>query len=424
MMKELQQRFWKSNSKYHRIRVAMYKHRIPDDYHDRTQVIIAENIDEIESLRPAWEYMQQNDRHTMPDADIDRYISVIEANGEGVQPHVMLITHDGKPAAMIISRIENHQLDLKLGYKTLLCPRLRCLTVVYGGILGEPEGALNALMLGQIMELMKSHVIDVIHFNHLRTNTPFYQAVRNMPGFLTRDYLPKIDKHWRMEVPERIDQFYAARSRKHRSNLRRAIRKFEKDYPDNHRIIEYTNESDVAEFIRVATSISAKTYQAALNVGTVNDERTHSLLTAAARQDWFRGHILFAGDVACAFQLGLYYREIYYLVNIGYDPDFNTYSLGTVLFLKVLESLCDDPSIHTIDFYFGDAWYKQSYGTEQWEEASPYIFTLSLYPVFVNVLRSFLVSMNAGLEYVLKKIGLKEFIKQYWRSFLQESNKN
>ena len=402
----------------------MYKRRIANDHNGKTQVTIAQNIEEIESLRPAWESIQQNDRFTMPDADIDRYISVVKANDETMRPHIMLIEHDDKPAAMIISRIEKHKLDLKLGYKTLLSPKLRCLTVVYGGILGEPESNLSALIVGEIMELMKSRTVDAVRFNHLRTDTPFYQAVRHRPGFLTRDHLPKTDKHWRMPVPERMDQFYAARSHKHRSNLRRAIRKFEKDYPSHHRIDEYRNESEVAEFIRIAAGISAKTYQAALNVGIVDDERTHSLLAAAARQGWFRGHILYAGDVACAFQLGLGFKEVYYLVSIGYDPDFHAHLPGTVLFLKVLETLCDDPSIHTMDFYFGDAWYKQSYGTQQWQEASPYIFTPSFYPMFLNVLRSSLTSVNAGLEYVLKKIGLKEFIKRYWRSSLQESNKN
>ncbi|OHB75429.1 MAG: hypothetical protein A2Z25_20970 [Planctomycetes bacterium RBG_16_55_9] len=151
----------------------------------------------------------------------------------------------------------------------------------------------------------------------------------------------------------------------------------------------------------------------------MNDERTGDLLTEAAAQGWFRGHILFAGEVPCAFQLGLAYRDVYYLVNIGYDPGFDSYLPGTVLFLKVLESLCDDPSIHTIDFYFGDAWYKQSYGSEQWQEGCPYIFAPGLYPVSLNVLQSLAMGMNAGLERLMSRIGFVNWIKRRWRGSMQ-----
>ena len=269
------------------------------------------------------------------------------------------------------------------------------------------------------MKQLQSREVDLAYFNRLRTDTAFYQAVRRIPGFLIRGSSPEVEDHWHMSVPDNIDQFYSARSHKHRGNLRRAIRKFEQDYPGKSMFSTYTSESDVGEFIRVAADISSKTYQHTLGVGIVNDERTRCLMTAAASKGWFRGHILHAGDKPCAFQLGLRYEKAYYLVSIGYDPSFRSNWPGRILFLKVLESICDDSSIDIIDFYFGDASYKKSYGTGHWSEACAYIFAPRLYLIFINMLRSTTMCVNSGLEYVVNKIGAGDWIKRKWRSLLR-----
>ncbi|MGB2866577.1 MAG: GNAT family N-acetyltransferase [Sedimentisphaerales bacterium] len=386
---------------------------------DEWKIIVARNFEEIEAIRPIWEQMQRDKPRPAPDADIDRYLSVIKAIGDDVQPYVMLLEHNNCPAAMIICRLEKHQLMLKLGYRALFKPRLRCLTVVYGGILGQPEGGLCSLLVSELMKQLRYHEVDVTYFNRLRTDTAFYQAVRRIPGFLIRGSSPEVEDHWHMSVPDNMDQFYSARSHKHRGNLRRAIRKFEQDYPGKSMFSTYTSESDVGEFIRVAADISSKTYQHTLGVGIVNDERTRCLMTAAASKGWFRGHILHAGDKTCAFQLGLCYEKAYYLVSIGYDPAFRSYWPGRILFLKVLESICDDSSIDMIDFYFGDASYKKSYGTGHWPEACAYIFAPRLHLIFINMLRSSTMCVNSGLEYVVSKVGAGDWVKRKWRSLLR-----
>ena len=386
------------------------------------KMVVAESLEEIENIRVTWEQMHRNEpQHTL-DSDIDRYLSVVKSTGDDVQPYVVLMEHYDQPAAMMIGRIEKHELKLKLAYRDLLSPRLRCLSVVYGGILGQPDGELCSLLVCELMRQLRSPKIDIVYFNHLRTETCFYQTVRNMPGFLTRGHLPKVREHWRMPVPEKIDQFYLARSRKHRYKLRRAIKRFEDEYSGGSTFAEYTSESDVNDFMEKAADISSKTYQNALGVGIVNDEQEKCLIKAAAVRGWFRGHILFAGDIPCAFLLGLGYKGVYYGISTGYDPAFRSYWPGTILFLKVLESLCADPSIEMFDFYFGDAWYKRCYGTECWPEACIYIFAPRLYPILINALRSSMMGLNAFLHHVVNKIGYVGWIKRRWRDSLQSKN--
>ena len=55
----------------------------------------------------------------------------------------MLLKCNGRPTAITIGCVEKRQLDNKLGYKALFRPALRCLTIVYGGIIGRPSAELE-----------------------------------------------------------------------------------------------------------------------------------------------------------------------------------------------------------------------------------------------------------------------------------------
>ena len=393
------------------------------NFKDEWKTVFARNLKEIESIRSTWEQLHSNERHPTPNANIDRFLSVVEAHGDTIQPYTMIVEHFGRPVAMIIGRIEKHKIGIKLGYITLPCPSSRCLRIIYGGILGQPDAQLSSLLVGELTRQLRQRQFDIVYFNYLRTDTPFYQAVRETPGFLRKDHCPRIDEHWCMSVPETIDQFYSVRSRGHRHNLRRAIRKFDEECSGESKVVNYTTLSDVDAFLREASHLSSKTYQSALGAGIVDNDQTKSRIRAAAAHGWFRGHILFAGDKACAFQLALHYRKVYYMVNIGYDPALCSYKPGLILFLKVLESLCNDPATNTIDFYFGDAEYKHRYGTEHWTEACIHMFAPRACPIFINTMRSSIMSINAGLKYIANMFCSVDLIKQKWRYLLQANGR-
>ncbi len=386
---------------------------------DGWKITVAKTAEEIETIRPIWEQMQANEPYPVINADVDRYLSVIEASGDSVRPYITLVKQNGQPVAMAIGRVEKHPIKLKLGYKTLLSPKLRCLTVVYGGILGQPTSDLCVVLIGELMKALRRGGVDVVYFNHLRTDSYIYQLSRKLPGILRRGYFPSVETHWSMSVPEDIDQFYRARSKRHRGNLKRYIRRLEKEYPNQTEAITYSQEGDLDDAIKAACQVSHSTYQHGLGCGFAGDSRTRDILTAAARQGWLRMSALYIDGQAGAFQVGLRYRKKYILEQIGFDPKWDKLDLGTVLFLKVLEDICADPDTESIDFGFGDADYKRSYGTEQWEEASVYIFAPRLYPIFINILRTSATGLNIGLEYIVNKTGFAGWIKRRWRNLLQ-----
>ncbi|OHB76467.1 MAG: hypothetical protein A2Z25_08055 [Planctomycetes bacterium RBG_16_55_9] len=402
---------------------SLQTQRTPREYtRNGITIGITRDFEEIAAIRPLWDRMQADEPSHVPNTDYDRYISVTRSMEGHVEPFVMYFKRGDTPLALVIGRTQKCPMDLKFGYLTLCRPKLKCLNVVYGGIMGRPEGELCSMLIGEMMAQLKAGQADMILFHHMRTDTAFYQELRNSPGFLDR--LPKTDEHWRMAVPDKIDKFYAARSRGHRHNLRRAISKFEEDHAGNVRYVHYTRQDEVDDFLKTAACISAKTYQHALNAGLTDDENTRAQIRAAAANGWFQGHLIYAGDKPCAFQLGLRYKNVYYMVNIGYDPDFMSYKPGLILFLKVLERLCDDPAVDMLDFYFGDAEYKNRYGTEHWQEANICLFAPRAYPMFISTLQAVMMGVNAGLKYVVNKMGFIGWIKRKWRNRLSVVSQN
>ena len=203
--------------------------------------------------------MQSRELSPTPNTDMDRYISVLEAGNGRAKPHVVLFKRNNRPVAMVVARVEKLRLDLRLGYKTLLRPKLNCLNVAYGGILGRPADELCRVVVNELIAQLKCRQFDAVCFNYLSMDTVFYQTVRRTPGFFTRGHLPKVGEHWRMSVPDKIDQFYKARSRGHRRNLRQAAKKFEQKYPGTENFVKYTREDQVDDFIKVAAEVSART---------------------------------------------------------------------------------------------------------------------------------------------------------------------
>jgi len=382
-------------------------------------VVTAKNLADVESLRPVWEKLQNSNQAAAPNADIDRFISVIETMKDIAQPHVILLQHNGTGETLVIGRLEKTRLNCKIGYKTLLKPALRCLSIVYGGVLGRLTDDTFNILLGELQATFAKNEADVVFFNHLRTDSPVHKLITTKPGFFCRGHLTRTEVHRTMPVPENIERFYEARSKKHRGNLRRYIKKIQQEYADRARIAAYQSEDQAEEFIKAASQISGKTYQEKLGSGIKDDEQMVHYTRTAAKYGWLRAHVLYLGDEPCAFQYGLQYKKTYFLEQIGFDPKWSQHNVGTVLFLKVLEELCAAQQVQTLDFGFGDAEYKRSYCDKCWTEASAYIFAPRLYPILVNMAQSSMMGLSLGLEYVLNKTDLSGRIKRSWRNLLR-----
>jgi hypothetical protein len=394
-----------------------------DKYHktmlpDGWEIVVAKNFTEVESLRPVWEKLQREETYPVLNADIDRYLSVLQASEGEVHPLIVLLEQNGHARAMIIGREEKHTLPVRIGYKTFFKLRLRCLTVVYGGVLGKPDEQVSVLLVEAIMRLLRQEDVDIAYFSHLRVDSLFYQQIRRLPSFLCRNHFPVIEPHWRMEVPENVDTFFLNLSKKHRANLKRTIRNFEDQYKGNIELKEAGKNIDCMS--QDAEKISLNTYQHALNAGFSRSPLTQSILATDAKLDRLRMSILYVDGQPCAFQWGTVIKNTYFLEKIGFDPEWAQHGIGNILFIMVLEQICSHNAITYIDYGFGDAHYKRSYCDESWSEAAAtYLFVPRFYPVLINLVNSLNSGFTLGLTWFLHKTRVFIWVKRNWRKMLQ-----
>jgi len=399
-----------------------YQNNLPPGW----DILTAKTVDEIEDIRPIWQQLQAHKSVPVPNADIDNYLAVIMAMPNCIRPHIMLLRRDAIPQAVLIGRVEKMQLKCRIGYKTLFQPTMRCMSVMYEGILGEPniDAEVYKLLLGQLLLDLNDGEIDLVNFNYVRTDSPLFPLLRRMPGFFCRDRFPRVEAHWKMTLPESMDAFYKGLSSKHRANIKRYRKKLSQDYPGRVELRCYSEARQIDQAVKAAGEISEKTYQHALGAGFVDDEQTRTILETAARYGWLRVYVLFIEDRPCAYQYMLNYRRTSFMCKIGYDPQWKQYRIGTTLFVMVLEEIYRDRAVDSIDFYFGDADYKRSYGTEQWPEASLFIFAPRFYPICVNFINFTLRGLSLAMANLAHRAGFITKVKRSWRNWLNRGGTN
>jgi len=397
----------------------MIKHRKPA-LPENWKVVVAKTFTEIEAIRPIWEQLQRSQFMAVVSSDIDRYLSLVKPLSDDIQPYIMLLYRNSHPVAMVIGYIEARRLNCKFGYKTLFRPSLQCLSVVYGGFLGNFTEEVSTIVVQELMNNLSQRKADVVFFNNLRIDLPVYQKIRQMPSRLCRSNFSKVETHWRMTIPKSIDLFYQSCSPKSRNTLRRKVRKLEKEFRNQVRIVTYRGEHELEEAISAASQISRGTYQHGLGVGFEDNARTRSMMATAVNRGWLRMSVLYVKSEPSAFQLGLQYRNGYFLRQMGFNPKWKQWNVGSVLFLKVLEDICNKAEVESFDFGFGDADYKRFYGNEHWNEACVYIYAPRFYPVLVNLLQTSVTGLSVGTGRVLEKTGLLRRVKRRWRNRLQK----
>jgi CelD/BcsL family acetyltransferase involved in cellulose biosynthesis len=352
------------------------------------RVTIARSAAEVERLRPLWD--------TVPwpnvEADLDFFLTVTATAEDGARPHVIAIERPERPPLVAVARLESRTLETRVGYRVIHRPHVRALSVVYAGAAGVETEADARELLQELTGALRGGEADVLTFTKLRTDGPLYSVVSREPSPACRDHLPVVVPRTEVAVPDDFAAFLQARSRNTRENVKRYGRKLEKAFPDRVRVKRYRDVADVEEASRMFEGIAADTYQRALDAGFRDDERGRALMSLAARRGWFRGWTLSIDDQPVAFWYGLAYASTFFIGSPGYNPDFADHRVGQYLQMRMMEDLCADPTVERLDYGFGDAQYKRSFGDNRWEEADVMVFAPRARPIGINATRTAVVA--------------------------------
>lgn len=367
---------------------------------------------EVEALRPEWARLPAGSITT----DFDYFHTVIESEPTMLEPWVLAARRGSETVALALGRLEEIAIPLKIGYRALVTPRVRSLTIVYRGTLGCVDAEIADGLVRQACDILRQDEIDVVTFRRLEVDSPLFQAATSLPGRLARQHRTQPTICWERSLPPSFEAFLQSLSKSTRSGIKRYSSKLERDFDGRLEVRRLFAPDDLDAYFADAEAVASRTYQRGLGVGVRDDPAQRWRARLALERGWLRAVVLRLDGEPAAFCGGEAYGDRFLYGIPGYDPALRDYRVGTYVLMRLIEDLCSDPEIAVLDFGFGDAEYKRRLGDRSWLEADVTIFAPRARPVAINIARTTVTATNAALAGAARSLGILDRIKQRWRS--------
>ena len=377
---------------------------------ERLTVRVIQELSQIEEIRSSWESWQSH-----PNAHLDDYRLRFQYRPEFLRPHIIVVEREGKPDALLVGRLDRATPEFKFGKWRVFKTEARSLSFLYGGMLGQDSPENCQLMVDEILQSLRQGVADFAVLNHVRKGSPILEIAQRCPARRQRDAAPVLELHCGMTVPRKIEEVYSRLKSDYRSEVRRKLRKVRADFHGEVKLVSFRQPTEIASMVETVESIARKTYQRGIGVGFIDTPEMRARLELAARRGLLRAYVLHFASEASAFCVGGLYRGVFYGEYVGYDPQFNDYSPGTLLLMLMLEEFCQDESVREYDFGYGSEWYKQRFGDRQWQEALVTIYAPTLRALRLKALRTILSSADRGARAILERAHLIGKARRAWR---------
>ncbi len=220
-----------------------------------------------------------------------------------------------------------------------------------------------------------------------------------------------------VRLPGDFDVYLGSLKAQTRQNLRNTERKLDKHTGGTVRLLRFSDQGEIGEFVRRAVAISRKTYQwHLLGLGLRDADALRQSLTAMAQHGWTRCYLLECEGTATAFMIGYLYAGTYYYVDVGFDPDWEKWSVGTVLHMQVLRDLMQGDAKATVfDFSSGSGVHKKRFSNESRMEANYLLIPRGLRNAMLVGAFQVTNAVSAALVGLLEKLHLKAAIKRLVR---------
>lgn len=325
----------------------------------------ANSIAELVCIEPDWLRLRDRAFPLSSNAEPGRFRITVESMGAGVRPRCTVFRDGGRPIGAVIARSVRRGVGCRFGYFSARTPKLRCLEVVYGGLLTDGSDGARTAILDHLRGLLRSAEVEHILVNHLPTDDPLCGALRSLGASTAHE-----EPHWSAKlVPGSYEKSIAHHSSKHRSKLRRYDRLLCDAFGGDVELRVYSTPEEVGPFLDASTPIAERTYQAELGVAVTDTPLRRAVLTHEAEAGRFRSYVLFGAGKPIAYQNGAVYADRYLCDGRGYLPEHRDLRPGNILSLRIMADLCEQ-GLSWVDYGFGDAEYKRVYATDKWNETT------------------------------------------------------
>jgi Acetyltransferase (GNAT) domain len=323
------------------------------------------------------------------DSDLDFFCSMVRSRGDSCRPHVILLTRNSQPDAMLIGLCERRKLRFRLGSFTICQPEVNVLELVYGGLRGNAHFDNCSIFVREVLRSLKAGVADLALWKQLEIHSPMYDCVLHLPSFALRDHSGWLQEHWWLKnFPKGREAFLRGLGRNQRSKLQRKYKKVLNRFAGTVQILSFHSTADLTPAIADMEAIASKTKKRKIfGDGFFDTGRNRAQMAAAAERGWLRIYILYLEGKPAAFWMGTLYERCLQGDHTGYDPAWSEFSPGIFLFLGILEDLRNE-DIKIIDFGYGNTQLRRCFGNLRQVESRAQIYAPSLRGIRLSLLRT------------------------------------
>lgn len=369
---------------------------------------VARTTDEVERLRSVWARMPV----THVDCDLDYFLTVVRNEPRVLGPHVVHIAR-ATGDLLVLARLVDGGFPVRVGHRTLGCPRARSIVVSFNGILGARTEADLAEALAVLRHQLHEGEADVVVLQKLDTAGRVFRHVERVrPRHLVR---PEVVS-WSADLPGSWEDLLALRAAKSRRQIRYDDNKLRRTYGDRLGLRRLDLPEHRGRLLDDMRAVAAGSYQRGLGVSVVDSPLQVALIETAHRHGWLRVWMLYLDDRPVAFWWGIVRGRTLSIGSPGFLPEFAKDRVGYYTLRRLLEDACTDPDVSTVDFGPGDADYKERFGTRRTEVADVLLFAGRVRPVLLHAM---LTAQDRGLALLraaAQRTGQERALRQRLRS--------
>jgi Acetyltransferase (GNAT) domain len=336
----------------------------------------------LEALRETWSRWPGT-KH----ADLDFFIAAARSRGETCRPHVIFLTRNGTPEALLAGLKTRGRIPLRVGSVVLWRPKVTVLEFVYGGLLGYTSAENCTLLIHAVKDALVDGESDVALWEQLNVQSQLYQRVRQLPRLLMRDHAISCQDHWFLRFPESLDSFLQQLGRSQRSKLRRKYRNVLKAFDGRVRVCNFQTHADLQKAIPDMELIASRSAKRKRGFGFFDTLHNRLQLDLEAAKKCLRLYILYIDERPIAFWKGTLYNRCLQAEDVGYDWAWRDYSPGIFLFLKILDRNRGE-HIELIDFGCGESQVHRCFANVRQQDARIHIYAPRLRGFQLNVLEA------------------------------------
>ncbi|MGB9553767.1 MAG: hypothetical protein ACPL7L_05280 [bacterium] len=141
-----------------------------------TKTHLGEN--QISEIADSWLSLQHH-----PNSDLEHFLLVCRLRKEVISPWAFSVWRDGQIQAIVAGRIEEIVSRPRIGYLKLPGLRLKCLTIIHEGILGELDREGGEALVYALHSMLKRGEVEMVSFHHLQEkHTALWEALKSYSG--------------------------------------------------------------------------------------------------------------------------------------------------------------------------------------------------------------------------------------------------